>query len=278
MKIEEILKKFRMDYQFRIEYRTLKQYSTHVKQLADYTEKAFDVISKRDIRDWINTLMEKGYKPTTIRSKLIGLRTFFNYCYEEDLIQQNPARGISFPKVEETIPRYLTLIQLTQLRQLVEGLVKERALIEVLYATGIRLGELSAMEKSDINWSERSILIPKGKFKKGRIVLFTSTCATHLKAYLNSRTDQLSYVFVNTMATKTIRHQDTHEQFRNYSSRLEFRITPHMLRYTFAAHLAKKGMPLEAIQDLLGHDTPETTQQYARLYDLARKEVYDEWM
>jgi len=278
MKIEEILKKFRMDYQFRIEYRTLKQYSTHVKQLADYTEKAFDVISKRDIRDWLNTLMEKGYKPTTIRSKLIGLRTFYNYCYEEDLIPLNPSKGISFPKVEKSMPRYLTLEQLTQLRQLVVGMVKERALIELLYATGVRLGELSAMEQSDINWSERSIHIPRGKFKKGRIVLFTAMCATHLKAYLDNRTDQLSFVFVNVAATNRLRHQDTYEQFRNYSSRLEFRLTPHMLRYTFAAHLAKKGMPLEAIQDLLGHDTPQTTQQYARLYDHARKEVYDEWM
>ncbi|MEK5209714.1 tyrosine-type recombinase/integrase [Psychrobacillus sp. FSL H8-0510] len=122
----------------------------------------------------------------------------------------------------------------------------------VINATGVRLGELSAMEQSDINWSERSIHIPRGKFKKGRIVLFTAMCATHLKAYLDSRTDQLSFVFVNAAATNRLRHQDTYEQFRNYSNRLEFRLTPHMLRYTFAAHLAKKGMPLEAIQGANG--------------------------
>ncbi|MEK5209710.1 phage integrase N-terminal SAM-like domain-containing protein [Psychrobacillus sp. FSL H8-0510] len=108
-----------MDYQFRIELRTLKQYSTHVKQLVDYTEKAFDVITKRDIRNWLAVLMENGYKPASIRDKLIGLRTFY-----EDLIPLNPSLGISFPKVEESMPRYLTL----------EQMVKERALIELLYA------------------------------------------------------------------------------------------------------------------------------------------------
>jgi site-specific recombinase XerD len=113
-------------------------------------------------------------------------------------------------------------------------------MIEVLYATGVRFGELADMKKSDINWSERSILIQRGKFKKGRIVLFTPKCATHLKAYLDSRTDQLPYIFVNELATKPIRNQDTYEQFRNYTKRLEYRVTPHMLRYTFAAHLAKR--------------------------------------
>jgi site-specific recombinase XerD len=136
------------------------------------------------------------------------------------------------------------------------------------------------MKKTEINWSERLILIPNGKRKKGRIVLFTKECAEHLKAYLDSRTDDWPFAFAlvtsNGRRSKYARVVD--KRFLKYSEQLGFKVTPHTLRHTFAAHLAKKGMPLKCIQDLLGHDKYETTQIYARLYDHARKEMYDEWM
>ena len=126
--------------------------------------------------------------------------------------------------------------------------------------------------------SERSIHIPDGKGNQGRIVLISLNSIHYLNAYLESRTDALPHVFINQTASNRMRAEKVNEYFRSYSERLGFRVIPHMLRHTFAAHLAHKGMPLEGIQQLLGHQTPSTTQFYARLFNQARKETYDKWM
>jgi len=278
MNIKEILEKFEEDHQFRLSSKTLKAYLFAVNQLLTFTEEPFDKISKRDIRKWMKQLSENGYKTNSIKNRLIALKTFYKYCSEEEFIKESPAETFPFPKTMETIPRYLTREQIIQLRKLVEGNVMERALIEVLYATGVRISELRAMKKADINWSDRSILIPEGKGKKGRIVLFNPTCEEYLKAYLYSRTDNLPYVFVNKRSDMPIYINGVNKRFRYYSKQLGFYLSPHMLRHTFAAHLAQKGMPQSSIQTLLGHDHLHTTEIYTRLYNHARKEMYDEWM
>lgn len=278
METKEVIKQFQLDYQFGLQSRTLRRYIHTVNQFLAFVEKPIDSIAKRDIRNWLKKLSETGYKTTSIQTKLIGLKTFFKYCREEEFTQGNPAETVPFPKQEETLPRYLTREQLTQLRELVEGKLLERTIVEVLVSTGVRISELAAMKKEDINWSERSILIPQGKGKKGRIVLFHSACAEHLKAYLNSRMDDLPFVLLNPRGTTSIRTGWINKKFEGYSNQLGVHVTPHMLRHTFTAQLAQKGMPIEAIRILLGHDSPHTTQLYARLYDHARKEQYDEWM
>lgn len=278
MEIEEYIHRFKTDYQFRLRPKTLKAYQYAVKEFVNEVGKPLEEIQKREIRLWLNTLSERGFKPNTVHSKLTCLKTFLTYCYEEGYISVNPAKGVKYPKKGEAIPYYLTRRQLAQLRRVVEGKKTERAVIEVLYTTGIRISELAKMKKEDIDWAEKCILIPEGKGKKGRIVMFTPECAEHLKVHLSSRTDDLSYVFVNARADKPVRIQTVNEKFRFYSKQLGFRVTPHVLRHTFAAYLAHRGMPLYAIQRLLGHCQQDTTLIYARLYEHARKEVYDEWM
>jgi len=272
------IEKFKEDNHFRLTPRTIRGYQLAVEQLKAYIDKTVEMITAKDIRNWLMNLQESGYKPTSINSKLIGLKTFYNYCLEEGIVPFNPATKIPFPKMEEKMPIYLTKNQLINLRHYVEGNLFERAVIEVLYATGVRISELIAMKKADINWSERSILIPEGKGKKGRIVLFSLECVEHLQTYLGSRTDSLPDVFVNQRTTARIGYNRILSNFRAYCKHVGIRVTPHTMRHTFAAHLAQKGMPLESIQQLLGHDTPHTTQLYARLYNQARKEMYDKWM
>ncbi|MGE7667165.1 tyrosine-type recombinase/integrase [Ureibacillus composti] len=279
MDADKTIEQFIIDYQFRLAPRTIKIYKRAVKQLQEHLGKSFDTITKKDIRRWLLLLEEKGYKPNTIMGYLIGLKTFYKYCLEEGHIQLDPASEIPFPKQEEKIPQYLTKDQLTQLRNHVKGKLLERAIIEVLYATGMRISELREMKKQDIDWLERSILIPEGKWKKGRIVLFSLECAEHLRTYLDSRTeDDLPYVFVIPNQKKYIGGTTISKRFASCSEQLGFKVTPHMLRHTFAAHLAQKGMPLESIRILLGHESQHTTQLYARLFNKARKEMYDHWM
>lgn len=205
----------------------------------------------------------------------------FLYCFEEGILSTNPAAEIPLPLTDETKPSYLTISDLSKLKILVNGrTLDERAIIEVLYATGMRISELSNMRKEDIKWNERMIHIPKGKGKRGRIVLFTKECEVHLKAYLDTRRDDIPYVFVSPKnRVRPFRIKCVGQRFKEiYSKQLGFRVTPHSSRHTFAAHLAQRGMPPIYIQYLLGHEDPQQTRYYARLYNNARKDMYDEFM
>jgi site-specific recombinase XerD len=275
---ETCIKQFIDDYRSRLEQTTLEGYEVSVRQLLSYCEKPYNEVTTKDIRNWLIHLEDKQYKLGTIKKKMFGLRLFFQYCLEEELISHNPATSVPLPADENKLPHYLTNDQLAQLRQLVEGRLKQRAVIELLYTTGVRLRELTKMRLEHIYWSERFIHIPKGKGKKERIVLFTKECAEHLKAYLQSRSDDLPFVFLNRYGTGSIDPRSIQLWFESYREKLGIYLTPHTLRHTFAAHLAMKGMPLSYIQVLLGHENPRHTHLYARLHGEAQKQMYDEWM
>lgn len=133
------------------------------------------------------------------------------------------------------------------------------------------------MKKEEINWDEQYIFIPEGKGKKERIVPFTRECGEYLSTYLESRADDLPYVFVNSKLNRQLHSQRINERFRYYSSQLGFRVIPHMLRSTFATHLVMRGMPPEMVQLLMGHVKPETTQLYTRFHETVQKEAFDQW-
>jgi site-specific recombinase XerD len=272
------LEMFHVDYGNRLSSKTINDYKSVVKHLVLFSGKNFSNITSRDIRNWINHLDSKGCKPSSMNSKLYGLKRFYSYCLEEGLLYKNPVELVSFVRIERRIPRYLENHELILLRNITEKNKFYRAFIEVLFTTGIRISELLVMKLEDINWSERSIQIPKGKGNKGRIVLFTRQCAEYLNAYLKERHDELPFVFVNTFGTGPACYFTILYNFRNFSKKIGIKVTPHILRHTFAAHLAIKGMPLVCIQMLLGHIEPKNTQIYSQLYTHARKEKYDEWM
>jgi len=275
---ETCRQQFMDEFAFRLEDKTLDLHQKAVEQLLDYCGKLFNEITPKDIRKWVLYLETEGYKPVTIKTRLAGVKLFYRYCVEEQSIKESPAASVPFPFVEDSLPKYLEIEQLEQLRKLVEGKVRDRAIIELLYATGIRISELVQMKKEDIDWSERIIHIPRGKRKKGRIVLFTRNCGQYLQKYLDQRSDDLPYLFINNKRTNSICKRFIQYKFNDYKKELGFHVTPHTLRHTFAAHLAMKGMPLECIQVLLGHDTPHQTQVYARLYSHFRKQMYDQLM
>lgn len=274
----DYIEQFTIDYQLRLEPTTIRSYQFDIRQLQEVVGKPFQDMTRKDVRNWLMLLEEKGYKPSTVYTKLIGVKAFFKYLLEEGLIVNNPVQHLPYPKMPDKVPIYLTKPELEELRACVQHSLLERAIVEVFVATGVRMGELIAMKKEHINETERSIHIPDGKGNKGRIVLISLESLQYVKEYVASRTDGLPYVFVNHTATNKIRHQTINDTFQRYSERLGFRVIPHMLRHTFAAHLAQKGMPGECIQQLLGHESPSTTQLYARLFNQARKETYDKWM
>lgn len=278
MPLEKCLQQFQQEYERRIEKKTIVLYQRTVSEMITYCSIPFQEITTRDIRKWLCHLEEKGRAPATISKKLFGLRLFYKYCLEEQMIAHNPVKAIRLPEIKDRMPHYLLPNQLLLLRRMTETNTRERAIVEVLYTTGVRLSELVAIQLKDIDWSERLIHIRKGKRKKARIVLFTRMCAEYLQAYLQERDSSCPYLFLNMRGTKPLGLRGIQYKFSDYSEELGIPFSPHTLRHTFAAHLAMKGMPLECIQTLLGHEDPHQTQIYARLYNHARKEQYDQWM
>lgn len=272
------MEKFKEEYQFRLSPSSLASIELAVKQLSAHTQKTIQEITSRDIRHWLIHLHHNGYAKGTVRLKFFRLQSFLKFCQEEGILSQNPLESMMIPEEEPRPPYYLNRNQLIQLRKLASGDLRQRAVLEVLCATGVRVGELCAMRREDIDWSDRMIHIQEGKGKKGRMVLFTKECAEHIKAYLQARDDDLPALFLNRYRKGPLTPSAIEFWFERYRDELGFHVTPHTLRHTFAAHLAQKGMPLEYIQVLLGHDEPRHTELYARLCNQARKEKYDEWM
>ena len=277
MKMTDEVQQFGQEYAFRLNPVTLNLYKRFTGELIEHTGKRFDEIRTRDIRNWLGDLSTDGLATSTLNTRLAGVKLFYRFCREEGMVETDPTKNLSLSKVEEKLPYYLTREQLVILRRTVKG-ARERAIIETLFATGVRISELVTMKKTDINWSERSIHIPNGKRKKARIVLYTRECEETLKAYLDSRSDDLPFLFLNSYATRQASKRTIQFEFKAYGETLGIVLTPHTLRHTFAAQLAIKGMPLACIQILLGHEDQNQTRHYARLYDHARKSIYDEWM
>lgn len=272
--LENVLQLFLKEYQFRLKEASLIAYAQNISEFFLFINKQYPDISSKEVRAWLTSLLEIGRKPATIHQKMAALRLFFSYLMEEKRIEKHPCLNIPLPKIDEQLPRYLTRAELGELRDHVKHSKREAALIETFYTTGVRLCELVDMKQTDISWEERSIHIREGKGKKERIVLFNWECKEKLHAYLNTRTDSLPHLFLNSKGNP-VQQRALRLTFERYTARLGFKVSPHTMRHTFAAHLAEKGMPLVCIQDLLGHDRIEVTKVYTRLHEEAKKVKYD---
>jgi integrase/recombinase XerC len=228
-------------------------------------QKGYDQIEKADIRNFADELKRMGCKNSTINSYLAVLRSFYRYCFEENLVAKNPALPIRFLHVDDPIPHYLTPDELEQLQEVASDDLLERAIVETLYATGVRASELCEIQKEDINWDEKSIAIQKRKGWRGRNVYFHARCAARLKQYLASRQDDSPYLFVNRQG-KPLKTAILDSYFRVLSRKLNFNVTPRMLRHTFAAHMAQKGMPPITLMQFLGQANILSTMIYTRFY------------
>jgi integrase/recombinase XerC len=223
------------------------------------------------IRAFLAQLHRHGLKKVSAARKLAALRTFFRYLCREGVLASNPARLLQTPRVERRIPGHLEEHELEKLLQL-EGddlaSARTRALLELLYGTGIRVAELVGLDLPDVDLEERSLRV-LGKGSKERIVPFGQAALRALRAYLalrealpaqgqavfvNARGGRLSDRSVRTFLGRALRRQAV---VRHAS--------PHTLRHSFATHLLERGADLRAIQELLGHVSLSTTQRYTHL-------------
>lgn len=273
---EDVQIMFFKDNHMKFSSETKRSYTIALRQFFTFVEKPYDTIKAGDIRGWMVSMEANGLKPKSIQLKLIAVKTFYRYCMEENLLKKSPTATVKAPKKEDSLPYYLDKRELTLLQEHTKVNKQERAIVEALYATGARISELLNIKLSDIKWETRQIWIQKGKGNKERFVLFTHDCEVRLKVYLDEREFESEYLFCNTRGNP-LNREFVQGKFREYKDALGFRVSPHTIRHTFAAHLAEKDMPQSYIQELLGHVNINSTRIYTRLMEHARKRKYDQY-
>jgi site-specific recombinase XerD len=253
--------------------KTLSGYKMELSMFAKYVNKAIVQITTSDIRKYLahNT----KWKITTVDGKLSVIKTFFGWLVKEEMLLRDPSAKINAPKKPKRLPKSLSIEELEIVRDSCETM-RERALIEVMYATGARLSEIMNMKISDINSQDMSMHVI-GKGDKERIVYLSIKAMHQLRKYLNSRKDDCEYLFVtkrrpeSKMGTRSIeRIVDKIQARANISKKL----TPHVFRHTFATLAMGNGADLADVQQLLGHENPSTTLIYAQVSEERKKQAH----
>lgn len=280
---------------------TLRNYESDLLQFYDFLAPPDPEGGRRDvpleqidhltIREYMASLYDKKKKKSSIHRKVASLRTFFRFLCREGQLEVNPANLVSSPRVERHLPSYLTIEQMIRLIETAETESvlgkRDRAMLELLYASGLRVSELVGLNLADVDFSNQSVRV-KGKGRKVRVVPFGDHARVALQGYLGVRGQLLLEAQVDSVPF------DPHALFLNYQgTRITTRsvarmidkycrqcvdlqrISPHSLRHSFATHLLDAGADLRAIQELLGHARLSTTQQYTHVSMDKLMEIYD---
>lgn len=252
---------------------TLDGYKIHLRIFSDQMKKKVEDITTADIRVYLSQYSHQ--KRNTISGKLSVLKSFFGWLTSEEIIPRDPTRKINPPKKEKRLPKALSIEELELLRESCQT-IRQRALIEVLYATGCRLSEVQALNRDDINYGTQSCRVI-GKGDKEREVLFSFKALYHLKKYLFNRTDDCPALIVTERRPfRRLSHRGIQRDIRIIAANANIQkaVSPHTLRHTFATLSLNNGADIVAIQQLLGHTSPATTQRYAVLSDERKREQY----
>ena len=257
---------------------TISNYRRDLLQLAHYLESK--KLSLKDIdnivlRGFLAVLYDRGEKKSTVGRKLAAIRSFFQFCVRKRWMDDNPAKVVSTPKQDKSVPSFLSeeeMQEFLDLPQTAKPLdLRDKAMLELLYATGIRVSELVGICLEDVKFASRLIRI-KGKGKKERLVPFGRTAEKSLRSYLrvrpllNKEQVEETTVFLNYRGQKlSSRSVERTVDKCIQSSAVRRKISPHSLRHSFASHLLSRGADLRIIQELLGHESLATTQKYTHL-------------
>lgn len=245
---------------------------------------AHNKINYQNIRPYLMKLHDLKYKRTTISRKVSSLRSFYKYLSKENIIDDNPFLLVSLPKKEKKLPSFLyynELEDIFKIPNMDEPLgQRNRLILEMLYATGIRVGELVTIKKEDID-TYNCIIRITGKGNKMRNVMYGEYCKDIMNIYLNDGYLKLlnnktsDYLILNSrggqITTRAIRY--IIDDIIKLSS-LKKHISPHTLRHTFATHMLESGADLLTVQELLGHESLSTTQIYTHITNEHLRSVY----
>lgn len=269
---------------------TLRAYRLDLEAFAQFLGQVRSVtaVDKRQVRAFLSSVAEGGAAKKSLARRFSSLRSFFNFLLRSKVVAYNPLDDMESPKLDKRIPTILSYAQIEHFFSLPDVLsysgVRDRALMELFYSSGLRLSELVGLNRSDLGDHSIRVL---GKGNKERIVPITHTSLQWLETYLahplrycTTKTHKAqadpAAIFLNRWGKRmSVRSID--RLFKHYLllSGLSTRVTPHTIRHTIATHWLEKGMDLKTIQTLLGHNHLATTTLYTQVSSCLKKQVYD---
>jgi tyrosine recombinase XerC len=276
---------------------TITSYKTDLSQFhtfccshfgIDSDDLYLDLIERITIRLWLGELSERGLAKSSIARKVAAVRSFFKYCFKRGLVEQNPAHLLIVPKKDKPLPKTASKEDIRRMMELAEGnspqSTQNRAILELLYSTGIRLSELVGLNESDINFNLNQITVI-GKGAKQRIVPFGSRAKEAMQQHLQSK-EELFGERTNADAHKAvflaangqrIYPRAVQRMVKDYMQRASevTQKSPHVLRHSFATHLLDQGADIRVIKELLGHADLSATQVYTHTSVERLKNVYE---
>lgn len=268
---------------------TLESYGRDLRQFQTYLQNdKMDMIkdsNRNTILSYLNNLQTKGRAVSTISRNLAAIKSFYQYLVRERYLEKDPAANLESPKLEKKLPKILSINEVEELLKQPNAFLptgqRDKAMLELLYATGIRVSELISLNISDVNL-DMGYIKCYGKGSKERIVPLGSIAARCVQEYISKgrsklvRTYDEAALFVNHHGNRLTR-QGFWKIIKKYAQEANIMkdITPHTLRHSFATHLLENGADLRSVQEMLGHADISTTQIYTHVTKNHLKEVYD---
>ena len=240
-------------------------------------------VKPADLESYISDLNENGFKAATVSRNIASIKAFYGYAVKELGVKEDPSAGLKSPKIEKKMPEILTMEEVVRLLEQPKGdtpkEIRDKAMLELLYATGIRVSELIGLELSDVNLQMNYILCRDAS--KERVIPFGNEARHALIRYLESSRsimveDASSPILFANCSGQKMSRQGFWKLIKYYAKKagITSDITPHTLRHSFAAHLVENGADLRSVQEMLGHSDISTTQIYASMNHNRIREVY----
>ena len=265
---------------------TLQSYKRDLKQFKKYLEDCeihYNRVKEEDIKDYVKEMQEEGKKASSISRSIASIRSFYQFVVKNKKMKVDPTLNIQSPKIEKRVPSVLTSkeveLLLNQPKDVDLKGIRDKAMLEFAYATGMRVTEIISLNIDDINLDEGFVTCKTGN--KQRVIPLGTMSLKALKEYIEEARDILvkseneQALFVNINGTRLTR-QGFWKIIKYYKEQAHITkdITPHVLRHSFATHLLQNGADLKAIQTMLGHSDISSTQVYMQFQDEGLKNVY----
>jgi integrase/recombinase XerC len=268
---------------------TIKNYRHEIGEFLDFLKEqgidSWDGVDRYILRRYLAWLQAQGYVKASITRRISELRSFCRYLVREGILDRNPIRTISSPKVPKRLPNYLDLHEVEALLAAPDAMTpqgqRDQAIMEVLYASGLRVSELVSLNLRNVDLQHGELRV-WGKGAKERVALLGEPACRALKRYTREGRSQLikagretNALFLNRLGSR-LSTRSVNNILDKYAklAGLERRVTPHVMRHTFATHLLDGGADLRTVQDLLGHADLSSTQIYTHVSQARAKKVY----
>ncbi|MGM9969320.1 MAG: site-specific tyrosine recombinase XerD [Anaeroplasma sp.] len=281
--------KYHLEDDLRASHNTIAAYISDLEQYAEFLNKYekiddVDQIERDDIQKYIQSMKRKNLSKTSIIRKIIAIKDFHKYLYKEGITKEDPAKHVNVPKPDKILPTVLSQEEINRMISSIKGDepldLRNRAMIETLYAAGLRISELLSLTIQNIHLREKYLVVI-GKGNKERMIPLGEMAVIALRKYIEKGRDKIAKTKSNLLFFNYKGEAMSRQGFFKYIKKLasecgiEKEISPHTIRHSFATHLLEGGTDLRIVQEMLGHEDISTTQIYTHIDKSKLKNMYD---